>query len=130
MIVQIRQCCCSLATLVKVTCIIFMLLYFAIALLSVVWLLLFANVGSTSSVVVVEKEDGEINGFEDFDAGEDVSEQNSSFKNLVIFIIVVLFAIVGAFVNLLVICSIRIGKKSLILPWFVFNTFLVIGKNI
>ena len=132
MIVQIRRCCCTLATLVNITCVSFVVLYFCGALASVVWFLLFSNPESAANnnVLISDEEDGEIDGFEDFDGTGNTSQSggNNTFKTLAIFVISLVFAFVGTFVNLLVICSIRIGKRTLILPWLVFHIFQIMGK--
>ena len=129
MMLRIRQCCCSLSTFVKTICIIFLTLYFCIGLAGVFWFLFPENNGSTGIASVAEKEDGEIDGFEEFTIDDNISEHNNTFRKIVILSIILIFAFAGAMVNLLVICSIRICKRSLILPWLVYHTGVIIGKN-
>ena len=130
MIVKIRKCCCSLATLVKTICYIFIVLHFCVGLSGAFWFLLSSNDVSTNYVSVAEKEDGEINGFEDFDVGKNINADDHTFRNIVVLVIILIFTFVGSFVNLMVVCSLRLRKRSLILPWLVYHTFLILGKKI
>ena len=130
MILKVRQCCCSLPTFVKTICIIFVTLYFCVGLSAVFWFLISENDGSATIVTVAEKEDGEINGFEEFAIDNGPSENNDTIRKTVIFAIVLVFAFTGAIVNLLTIVSIKFGKRSLILPWLIYHTGVIIGKNV
>ena len=136
---KITQICCSLSTFVKIICTVFLVIYFGIGISGVFWYLaekfgfLNFNIDDSSSVVnVAEKEDGEINGFEEFEIDDHRNENNKvdeSFKKIVIFSIVLVFALTGVMVNLLVLLSMRSNKRSLILPWLVYHTGVIIGKN-
>ena len=132
MILKIRQCCCSLSTFVKIVCIVLLVLYFCVGLASVFWFLFFENNDPTTVVGVAEKEDGEINGFEEFDINDTNNVNKSgddSFRKIVIFSIILIFAMTGAMANLLVLLSIRVCKRSLIIPWLVYHTGVIIGKS-
>ena len=134
MILKIRQCCCSLSTFVKIVCIVLLVLYFCVGLASVFWFLFFENNDPTTVVGVAEKEDGEINGFEEFDINDtnnnvNKSGDDASFRKIVIFSIILIFAMTGAMANLLVLLSIRVCKRTLIIPWLVYHTGVIIGKS-
>ena len=132
MILKIRQCCCSLSTFVKIVCIVLLVLYFCVGLASVFWFLFFENNDPTTVVGVAEKEDGEINGFEEFDINDTNNVNKSgddSFRKIVIFSIILIFAMTGAMANLLVLLSIRVYKRTLIIPWLVYHTGVIIGKS-
>ena len=91
------------------------------------------NINDESTVVnVAEKEDGEINGFEEFEIENNINQNeklDESFKKIVIFSIVLVFALTGVMVNLLVLLSMRSNKRTLILPWLVYHTGIIIGKK-
>ena len=135
---KINQICCSLSTFVKIVCTIFLVIYFGIGISGVFWYLaekfgfLNFNLSDSSAIVnVAEKEDGEINGFEEFELENDLNEGeklDDSFKKIVIFSIVLVFALTGVMVNLLVLLSMRSNKRTLILPWLVYHTGVIIGK--
>ena len=134
---KINRLCCSLSTFVKIVCTIFLVIYFGIAISGVFWYLaekfgfLNFNIEDTSVVNVAEKEDGEINGFEEFELENDNTDKlDDSFKKIVIFSIVLVFALTGVMVNLLVLLSMRSNKRTLILPWLVYHTGVIIGKNL
>ena len=132
MILKIRQCCCSLSTFVKIVCIVLLVLYFCVGLASVFWFLFFENNDPTTVVGVAEKEDGEINGFEEVDINDTNNVNKSgddSFRKIVIFSIILIFAMTGAMANLLVLLSIRVYKRTLIIPWLVYHTGVIIGKS-
>ena len=130
MMLKIRQCCCSLSTFVRIVCLIFLVLYLFAGLSGVFWFLFYENSDSSNFVNVAEKEDGEISGFEEFAIDNKLSETDGSFRKIVIFSIVLIFALTGVMANLLVILSIRVGKRTLILPWLVYHTGVIIGNNI
>ena len=130
MMLKIRQCCCSLSTFVRIVSLIFLISYLFVGLAGVFWFLFYEHRGSSTFVNIAEKEDGEINGFEEFAIGSNVSEtSDGSFRKIVIFSIVLVFALTGVMVNMLVILSIRVGKRTLILPWLVYHTGVIIGKH-
>ena len=82
-------------------------------------------------VSVAEKEDGEINGFEEFTIESDINENGDnegSLRKIVIFSVVLIFALTGVMVNLLVLLSMKANKRTLILPWLVYHTGAIIGE--
>ena len=136
---KINRICCSLSAFVKIVCTIFLVIYFGIGISGVFWFLaekfgfLNFNINDESTVVnVAEKEDGEINGFEEFEIENNINQNeklDESFKKIVIFSIVLVFALTGVMVNLLVLLSMRSNKRTLILPWLVYHTGIIIGKK-
>ena len=136
---KIRRICCSLATFVKIVCIFFLVLYLCIGLSGVFWFFAeqlgfsFFQSHDTSTIVsVAEKEDGEINGFEEFTIENNINKNGDnpgSFRKIVIFSIVLIFTLTGVMVNLLVILSMRANKRTLIIPWLVYHTGVIIGEN-
>ena len=69
----------------------------------------------------------------DDNAGDDVdSNSNSSSSDnaahVIIFIIVLLFSGIGITVNVLVLAAIRLNRRTLILPWLVFQFMVILGK--
>ena len=117
----------------KIVCTVLLVLYFCVGLSSVFWFVFFEANDPTTVVGVAEKEDGEINGFEEFDINDTNNVNKSgddSFRKIVIFSIILIFSMTGAMVNLLVLLSIRVCKRTLILPWLVYHTGVVIGKSI
>ena len=136
---KVRRICCSLSTFVKIVCIFFLVLYLCIGLSGVFWFLseqlgfsFFQSHDSSTIVSVAEKEDGEINGFEEFTIENNINkndDNDGSFRKIVIFSIVLIFTLTGVMVNLLVILSMRANKRTLIIPWLVYHTGVIIGKN-
>ena len=136
---KIRQICCSLSTFVKIVCIFFLVLYLCIGLSGVFWFFaeqlgfsFFQSHDSSVVVSVAEKEDGEINGFEEFTIENNINKRgdnDGSFRKIVIFSIVLIFTLTGVMVNLLVILSMRANKRTLIIPWLVYHTGVIIGEN-
>ena len=106
MFLQVRQCCCSLATFVKVTNIVSTVVYFCFALAAVLWFLLFSS--------------------DQFNSSNDEDYQGSA--NLTILIVALVFIVVGVAVNLMSLWAVKAKKRSLILPWLVFHAVLTTGE--
>ena len=107
MFLQVRQCCCSLATFVKVTNIVSTVIYFCFALAAVLWFLLFSSDQFNSS---------------------STNEDCQGSANLTILIVALVFIVVGVAVNLMSLWAVKAKKRSLILPWLVFHAVLTTGK--
>ena len=107
MFLQVRQCCCSLATFVKVTNIVSTVVYFCFALAAVLWFLLFSSDQFNSS---------------------STDEDYQGSANLTILIVALVFIVVGVAVNLMSLWAVKAKKRSLILPWLVFHAVLTTGK--
>jgi len=109
MFFRVRQCCCSLVTFVKVTNILSTVIYFCVALASVLWFLLFSS--------------NQFGGNKD----EDADDVTGSQTNLIVLIVSMVFVLVGVIVNLLSLWALKAKKRSLILPWLVFHAVLTTG---
>ena len=107
MFLQVRQCCCSLATFVKVTNIVSTVVYFCFALAAVLWFLLFSSDQFNSS---------------------STDEDYQGSANLTILIVALVFIVVGVAVNLMSLWAVKAKKRSLILPWLVFHAVLTTGE--
>ena len=56
-------------------------------------------------------------------------ESASSALGIVVFVLVLLFSGVGVVANLLVLVAIRVNRRTLMLPWLVFQLMVVLGKK-
>ena len=98
MLLHVRQCCCALHTFVRIACILLVLAYLVAAFSVILWRSLAPE------------------------------EAASSAPGIVTFVLVLLFSGVGVVANLLVLVAIRVNRRTLMLPWLVFQLMVVLGK--
>ena len=111
MILRVRHCCCTLVTFVKVTNIISTVVYFCLALATVLWFLLFSSDHFSS--------DGGGPGGQ--------ADNYGTSTNLTILVVALVFIVAGVTVNLMSLWALKVKKRSLILPWLVFYAVVTTG---
>ena len=99
MLLRVRQCCCALHTFVRIACILLVLVYLVSAFAVILWRSLATP------------------------------EAAASPAGLVTFVLVLLLSSVGVVANLLVLVAIRVSRRTLMLPWLVFQLMVVLGEN-
>ena len=153
MIVRIRQCCCALTTFVRLVAVFFLVFHLLLALSAAIWFTLF----STSSKPLAAANSRQSNEDElvlpstpgasgtgevddrTFDTflitGSNRDQQSRQKENqmgrkldLLIVIVLGIFATVGILVNVLLMLAIKLEKRTLFFPWFVFHLITVMGK--
>jgi hypothetical protein len=143
MILRIRQCCCALTTFVRLVSVFFLVFHLLLALSAAIWYVLF----STSQGAIKDKNDESVvrpsgsevddRTFDSFlnrqgnldDQHDDNGLQPRGSKlDLLIVILLAVFASIGIIVNMLVMVGIKVNKRSLFLPWLVFHLMAVLGK--
>ena len=136
MIFRIRQCCCDLPTLVRLVAIFFLVFHMLLVLSSALWYTLFNeneydNTNEEESSKQTAQSAGEVND-NVFDAFTASSSQGGKRRNdsldLLIVILLSVFAAIGILVNILVLVGIKLSQRSLFLPWLVFHLMAVVGK--
>ena len=126
MIFRIRQCCCALTTFVRLVAIFCLVFHLLLVLSSAIWYTLFSNAAiEDDSETPEDAEAGEVNDetFDSFLHGK----RNDSL-DLLIVILLSVFASIGILVNVLVLLGIKLSQRSLFLPWLVFHLMAVVGK--
>ena len=156
MIVRIRQCCCALTTFVRLVAVFFLVFHLLLALSAAIWFTLFStftaspNLSALSSaaaessggdkdLLVLPPSGGEVDDrtFDTFlITGSNRDQQSRQKENrylerkldLLIVIVLGIFATVGILVNVLLMLAIKLEKRTLFFPWFVFHLITVMGK--
>eukprot|EP00096_Caligus_rogercresseyi_P002136 TRINITY_DN1401_c0_g1_i3.p1 TRINITY_DN1401_c0_g1~~TRINITY_DN1401_c0_g1_i3.p1 ORF type:complete len:435 (-),score=120.08 TRINITY_DN1401_c0_g1_i3:396-1622(-) len=95
---RIRECCCSLATFVRIFGLIMIFAYILSAVGVILWYGLFTEENSSHSRLL-----------------------------LVIFILSLSFIFLGILVNLLLLFGLSCSKRTLFLPWLVFHFMIILG---
>ena len=132
MIFRIRQCCCDLPTLVRLVAIFFLVFHMLLVLSSALWYTLFNeneyDNNEEESKQTAESA-GEVNDnvFDSFTSSSQGKRRNDSL-DLLIVILLSVFAAIGILVNILVLFGIKLSQRSLFLPWLVFHLMAVVGK--
>ena len=111
MFLQVRGCCCALHTFVRILCIILVLVYLVASFCVILWRSLMTYPGAVNN------------------AEHDGDTAASNTAHVIIFILVLIFSGIGVAVNLLVLVAIRMNRRSLILPWLVFQFMVILGKK-
>ena len=152
MIVRIRQCCCALTTFVRLVAVFFLVFHLLLALSAAIWFTLFSTftassntsaesgggAGSDKDLLVLPPSGGEVDDrtFDTFlITGSNRDQQSRQKENqmgrkldLLIVIVLGIFATVGILVNVLLMLAIKLEKRTLFFPWFVFHLITVMGK--
>ena len=157
MIVRIRQCCCALTTFVRLVAVFFLVFHLLLALSAAIWFTLFSTFtasSNTSALSAAAESGGGAGGDKDllvlppsggevddrtFDTflitGSNRDQQSRQKENqmgrkldLLIVIVLGIFATVGILVNVLLMLAIKLEKRTLFFPWFVFHLITVMGK--
>ena len=157
MIVRIRQCCCALTTFVRLVAVFFLVFHLLLALSAAIWFTLFSTFTASSNtsalssaaatesggggdkdLLVLPPSGGEVDDrtFDTFlITGSNRDQQSRQKENqmgrkldLLIVIVLGIFATVGILVNVLLMLAIKLEKRTLFFPWFVFHLITVMGK--
>ena len=158
MIVRIRQCCCALTTFVRLVAVFFLVFHLLLALSAAIWFTLFSTftassntsalsaaaaesgggAGGDKDLLVLPPSGGEVDDrtFDTFLITASNRDQQSRQKenqmgrklDLLIVIVLGIFATVGILVNVLLMLAIKLEKRTLFFPWFVFHLITVMGK--
>ena len=156
MIVRIRQCCCALTTFVRLVAVFFLVFHLLLVLSAAIWFTLFSTFtaspntsalsaaaessgGGDKDLLVLPPSGGEVDDrtFDTFlITGSNRDEQSRQKENqnlgrkldLLIVIVLGIFATVGIMVNVLLMLAIKLEKRTLFFPWFVFHLITVMGK--
>ena len=153
MIVRIRQCCCALTTFVRLVAVFFLVFHLLLALSAAIWFTLFSTFTASSNtsaepgggaggdkdlLVLPPSGGGEVDDrtFDTFlITGSNRDQQSRQKENqmgrkldLLIVIVLGIFATVGILVNVLLMLAIKLEKRTLFFPWFVFHLITVMGK--
>ena len=131
MIFRVRQCCCALTTFVRLVAIFFLVFHILVVISSAVWYTLFSLDEDEDGLRNKESSAAESNGakaandktFDSFLNGK----RNDSL-DLLIVILLSVFASIGILVNFLVLIGIQVSQRSLFLPWLVFHLMAVVGE--
>ena len=131
MIFRVRQCCCALTTFVRLVAIFFLVFHILVVISSAVWYTLFSLDEDEDGLRNKEASAAESNGakaandktFDSFLNGK----RNDSL-DLLIVILLSVFASIGILVNFLVLIGIQVSQRSLFLPWLVFHLMAVVGE--
>lgn len=151
MIVRIRQCCCALTTFVRLVAVFFLVFHLLLALSAAIWFTLFSTftassntsaepgvgAGGDKDLLVLPPSGGEVDDrtFDTFlITGSNRDQQSRQKENqmgrkldLLIVIVLGIFATVGILVNVLLMLAIKLEKRTLFFPWFVFHLITVMG---
>ena len=118
---QIRSCCCALHTFVKVTAIVLTALYLVLGLVVfAAHSLIEANTARPAAAS---------NPLEFDDLGGDLKASRSS-AYVVVFVLVLVFSAVGVGVNVMLLLAIHLNRRTLMLPWLVFQMMVIVGMLI
>ena len=136
MIFRIRQCCCDLPTLVRLVAIFFLVFHMLLVLSSALWYTLFneneydddANEEESSKQTAQSAGEVNDNVFDAFTASSSQGKRRNDSLDLLIVILLSVFAAIGILVNILVLVGIKLSQRSLFLPWLVFHLMAVVGK--
>ena len=155
MIVRIRQCCCALTTFVRLVAVFFLVFHLLLVLSAAIWFTLFSTFTASSNtsalsaaaesgggdkdLLVLPPSGGEVDDrtFDTFlITGSNRDQQSRQNENqnhgrkldLLIVIVLGIFATVGILVNVLLMLAIKLEKRTLFFPWFVFHLITVMGK--
>ena len=139
MIVRVRQCCCALTTFVRLVAIFFLVFHVLLALSATIWYLLFSSKNAN-----VNKEDDGVRNVNDrtFDsflitasnrptsASEAGNTRDVVENHLDLLIVIVLgaFAALGFCVNIFLLVGVHVKRRSLFIPWLVFQFLVILGK--
>ena len=131
MIFRVRQCCCALTTFVRLVAIFFLVFHILVVISSAIWYTLFSNIGLDENEAGNKEAVAANNGakaandktFDSFLNGK----RNDSL-DLLIVILLSVFASIGILVNFLVLIGIQVSQRSLFLPWLVFHLMAVVGE--
>ena len=132
MIFRIRQCCCDLPTLVRLVAIFFLVFHMLLVLSSALWYTLFNENEYDTNEEEESKQTaesaGEVNDnvFDSFTSSQ--GKRRNDSLDLLIVILLSVFAAIGILVNILVLVGIKLSQRSLFLPWLVFHLMAVVGK--
>ena len=129
MIFRIRQCCCDLPTLVRLVAIFFLVFHMLLVLSSALWYTLFnENEYDEEESKQTAESAGEVNDnvFDSFTSSQ--GKRRNDSLDLLIVILLSVFAAIGILVNILVLVGIKLSQRSLFLPWLVFHLMAVVGK--
>ena len=132
MIVRIRQCCCALPTFVRLVAVFFLVFHLLLALSAAIWYTLFST-NSPNEVrnfqVANEVDDKTFeNGGSSTDEEKEYAAQERSL-DLLIVILLGIFAACGVIVNLMLLLGIKVNQRTYFLPWLVFHLINVMGRS-
>ena len=136
MIVRVRQCCCALTTFVRLVAIFFLVFHVLLALSATVWYLLFSSKDANG-----KNEDDGVRNVNDrtFDsflitaadrtvAKEKEANELKQHLDLLIVILLGAFAAIGFCVNIFLLVGVHIQRRSLFIPWLVFQLIVILGN--
>ena len=110
---RVRQCCCALHTFFRLVCIFLLLVHLLCALLASLWHWMATG-------------DAGRGNHEDEDAEDDAAR--SDRLAAAVLGVVLLFSGVGVVVNGLALLAVRKNRRTLMIPWLVFQLLVIIGK--
>lgn len=104
---RVRQCCCALHTFVRLVCLFLLLAHLLTALLACIW-----HWMATSDEA--RRGDGD--------------RLKSDRLAAAVLGVVLLFSAVGVAVNALALLGVRRNRRTLMIPWLVFQLLVIIGE--